>query len=127
DIDRVEIENGEYLFGYSNHYIIDFKNNTFTDIETERDSEKEKTTHFSAELKEEFIHYANIYGMFSWEESYVNLNVDDGGYTEFLIVYTDGSQKEIWCDNAYPDTYDAMWNAFFKVFGIYMIWEGEQL
>ncbi|MDE6035909.1 MAG: hypothetical protein K2G36_08385 [Ruminococcus sp.] len=51
-----------------------------------------------------------MYGFFSWQD-YVNLNVEDGGYTEFLIVYNDGTQKEIWCDNACPDTYDAVWEA----------------
>lgn len=113
DIDRIEIEDGEYLFGYKSNHVIDFKTNTFTSVYSDSDSEDNEETigHFSDKAKENFVRLANKYGFFSWEESYVNLNVHDGGYTEFLIVYNDGSQKEIWCDNAYPDTYESMWGA----------------
>lgn len=112
DIDRIEIEDGEYLFGYKSNHVIDFKTNTFTSVYSDSNSEDNEETigHFSDKAKENFVRLANKYGFFSWHD-YVNLNIEDGGYTEFLIVYIDGSQKEIWCDNAYPDTYESMWGA----------------
>jgi len=120
DIDRIEIETGEYVFQYFNNYIIDFNDNTFTHKILNED--KEKVTHFSDEDKENFVRKANMYGFFSWQESYApEVQVEDGGYTHFLIIYNDGSQHETWCDNAYPDTYDAMWKTFLELFGDYMI------
>ena len=113
EIDRIEIEEGEYLFGYKSNYVIDFKTNTYTAVYSDSDSEEneEYTGHFSDEVKENFVRLANKYCFFNWEESYVNLNVEDGGYTEFLVIYTDGSQHRTGCSNAYPDTYESMWGA----------------
>ena len=124
DIDRIEIEDGEYLFGYSSNYIIDFKSNTLTKTEIARDSELEKITHFSDEDKENFVRKANMYVFFSWKESYSPIGeVHDGGYTDFLIIYNDGSQHKTSCYNAYPDTYDAMWEAIRECFTYGATWE----
>ena len=115
DIYRIEIEKGEYLFGYKSNYIIDFENNTFTSKSGYSYEDNEETIrHFTDKSKENFVSELNACGFFSWQD-YVNLNVMDGGYTDFLVVYTDGTQKEISCSNAYPDTYDAVWDAVFEL------------
>ena len=124
ELDRIEIETGEYLFQDFDSYIIDFNNNTFTHEDYSYD--KKKVTYFSDECKQKFIYYANIYKIFSWKKSYKPKNeVSDGGYTHFIIIYNDGLQYEIWCSNAYPVTYDEVWEKFLELFGDYMIKEND--
>ncbi|MDE6834723.1 MAG: hypothetical protein K2J39_10840 [Ruminococcus sp.] len=115
DISRIEIEKGEFLFRYNSNCVIDFENNTITSKSGYSYEDNEETIrHFSEEDKENFVSQLNIYGFFSWQD-YVNLNVHDDGYTDFLVVYNDGTHKETGCHNAYPDTYDAVWEAIWKL------------
>lgn len=115
DISRIEIKTGEYIFQEFQNYTIDFDNNIFT--HKIQNTDKEKITNFSDEDKENFVRKANIYGFFGWKELYDIGEVEDGGYTKFLITYSDGSQQKISCYNKYPDTYSEVWNAIYEIFG----------
>ncbi|MDE6833126.1 MAG: hypothetical protein K2J39_02595 [Ruminococcus sp.] len=113
DIDRIEIEHGDYYFNSYYGYIIDFNENTLTATE---EGQIKRVTHFREEDKENFVRKANMYDFFLWKKSYVKLNVHDGGYVYFLTTYNDGSQHETNCDNAYPPTYRAMWDSYIEIF-----------
>ncbi|MCM1506292.1 MAG: hypothetical protein NC177_04030 [Ruminococcus flavefaciens] len=116
DIARIEIESTNYYPYYYSKYIVDFESNTVMITSGDSQGEEEKTRNFSEEKKENFVRKANMYGFFNWKESYEPMGeVDDGRCEYFLTIYNDGSQHETWCDNAYPITYDEMWDAFFEM------------
>ncbi|MDE6425203.1 MAG: hypothetical protein K2K89_03575 [Ruminococcus sp.] len=124
DIDRIEIKEGDYYFQSYYGYIIDFNENTLTETTETTEGQSKCIKYFSDEDKENFVNKANIYGFFKWKKSY-SIKAEDGGYTDFLVIYKDGSQHETSCDNAYPPTYKAMWDSYIEIFNNCMIKESD--
>ena len=60
----------------------------------------------------EFLSHAEEKGVTNWKKEYNNIAVEDGHQWGIVIAFTDGSKKEIKGSNAYPETWDAMNDAF---------------
>lgn len=118
DIDRIEIESGSYYPYYYSKYIFDFKSNTVMITSGDSQGEEEKTRNFSDEDKENFVSQANMYGFFSWKESYLGKHPNDNYLTGICIIYSDGSEQDICFQRPnIPPSYETMKEVFLETFG----------
>ncbi|MCM1506293.1 MAG: hypothetical protein NC177_04035 [Ruminococcus flavefaciens] len=118
DIVSIKISSEAPLFSRYNKYFIDFNSNTVTKTERDGDDEKEKTTHFSDVDKENFVNKANMYGFFSWKESYLGKRPNDNYLIGICITYSDGSEQDICFQSPnIPPSYETMQDVFLETFG----------
>lgn len=116
DILKIEVVKGGGFFSKTSEYIIDFTDNTLigsVDGETFYSS-------FSEENKNSFIKTANLYGFFDWEEYYV-AQVYDAPNVNVNIIYTDGSEQDIYFLGMVAPNYEQIRNAFNDNFGYFIL------
>jgi len=66
---------------------------------------------------EAFIRQARKNRFCRWEETYENPEVLDGYQCRIEITYRDGAQQSVFLSNAFPDTFNAMSEAFTELTG----------
>lgn len=120
DIESMEISRNSGYLSYTYTYEFNFDNN-FVICEKEADNWEEETKTYCIDFTDKdaeyFVKKANLYGFFSWEESYMRNNVDDGAWVSIYINFKDGSVQETYCYADYPHNYDKMVEVFYKAFG----------
>jgi len=60
-------------------------------------------------------------GFLDWNDSYNDLDILDGHQWSIKIVFLDGTEKNIYGSNDYPETWRMMKNAFFNLTGKYVM------
>ncbi len=66
----------------------------------------------SDEEVEDFLEQCDRYNIAKWKSQYMNDDICDGHQWGMIILFTDGTHKEISGSNAYPGTWDEMREAF---------------
>lgn len=120
DIESMEISRNSGYLSYTYTYEFNFDNN-FVICEKEADNWEEETKTYCIDFTDKdaeyFVKKANLYGFFSWEESYMRNNVDDGAWVSIYINFKDGSVQETYCYAEFPPNYNKMAEVFYEAFG----------
>ncbi|MDR0812903.1 MAG: hypothetical protein LBO63_02725 [Oscillospiraceae bacterium] len=110
-------------------YKIDLKNNTYWQIRTyaavtrdewgteEGDRDFELVSKLKDSKIDEFFNVSARYGFTQWKAEYHNWNVLDGAGWYMKIIFSDGTVKEMYGVNAYPETWEEMMGAFEALVG----------
>ena len=133
DIDVIYIEHGGFDMQTS-EYKIDLKEKKFyqyiskgfeTHIPRDKSAENEGFS-FVSDLDEEniatFIRSSARYGFTKWKDKYDDPNVEDGHQWGIRIVFADGTEKQVYGSNKYPQTYEKMADAFQQLTDTKILW-----
>ena len=102
--------------GYMQNYYedkIDIKNKQYLRAGPLKGSETVEHYTFICDLEDDriadFLSAVKDYGFLSWKEEYLPKGIiHDGHQWGIVIVFSDGTEKGIYGDNRYPDTWDEM-------------------
>jgi len=115
DIEVIVVRN--YFF--DNQYIdrIDLKNKEYWKAGPIKTSLSEVEYTFVCDLEDnkitDFLRAAQAYGFLSWEEEYLPEGIIyDGHQWGIVIHFSDSTEKGMYGDNSYPETWDEMYKAF---------------
>lgn len=129
-ISRIDVRHSS--FGRTeSEYRIDLKTRSFLlfipfeniDAYAPRDPEAENEGFTTAsDLSERdvnaFLLQCTLHGFGNWKEHYENHDICDGHQWSMVITFADGTMKEIFGSNEYPDSWDKMRIAFRELTGI---------
>ena len=97
----------DYNGGYTNKYVFDFNENTYSSVGYLPSGDENPTLElkntFTDEKEKIFIDECYTYGLFDLKESYKATGIIDGGGWDLVIEYEDGSTKTSRGDNASPN------------------------
>ena len=96
----------DYNGGYTNKYVLDFNENTYSSVGylPSRDDNPtlELKSTFTDEKEKTFMDECYTFGLFDLEESYKATGIIDGGGWDLVIEYEDGTTNKSLGDNASP-------------------------
>lgn len=116
EIESIEIITGSGFPRTTCRYKIDFLNKSVM-----HETDKTFYTDFTDKDAGNFVKKADLYGFFSWKESYHNPNVSNAKCTNIYITFKDGTVKKTVCYAKFPLTYDIMAKVFEDTFGYNML------
>jgi len=115
DIEVIDVRN----YYFENQYMdrIDFINKEYWIAGPIQSSLSEVEYTFVCDLEDnkitDFLHAVHEYGFLSWEEEYLPEGIIyDGHRWGIVIHFSDSTEKSIYGDNRYPETWDEMSMAF---------------
>lgn len=77
-----------------------------------------KVAEFSQEDCNRFVSVAKSFGIYTWQESYVDDLICDATNQYIIITFVDGTTKTTRCYNKYPEDFEKVEAAFQDCFGV---------
>lgn len=124
NIDDIKIIEVSTNLGYmypTNNYIIDFDKNLITYNykyhHKENNDNQTLNRNFTEKDARYFIKKANLYGFFSWKDTYRKNFGADGPHTYICITFKDDTVQKINCWADFPFTYNKIGEVLYEAFG----------
>lgn len=101
-------------------YILSFEENTLNCHYSDRSQDAEdweENVSLDGEAIEDFLQSQAVAAMLEWGPIYYNLSAFDGHQWGIVLTFSDGTTRELVGSNAYPESWDLLYDALIKLTG----------